>query len=92
MIDIVNHNAAITQLQAINDGLLDIAITEPLHVIEDRSEGHKPIGFARFFHTNGGVMYVKNKGIERPRDMAREGLRIQYPGAPGITSPLTCFC
>jgi hypothetical protein len=32
------------QKQAINDGILDIAITEPLHIIEDRSEGHKTIG------------------------------------------------
>mmetsp|Transcript_8163 Transcript_8163/g.8180 ORF Transcript_8163/g.8180 Transcript_8163/m.8180 type:complete len:88 (+) Transcript_8163:33-296(+) len=31
-------------LQAINDGILDIAVTEPLHIIEDRSEGHKTIG------------------------------------------------
>jgi hypothetical protein len=31
-------------IQAINDGILDIAVTEPLHIIEDRSEGHKTIG------------------------------------------------
>jgi hypothetical protein len=33
-------------------------------------------------------MYVKNKGIERAKDMAREGLRIQYPGAPGTPARL----
>jgi putative hydroxymethylpyrimidine transport system substrate-binding protein len=87
-INIENDCDTFIKMQAINDGLLDIAITEPLHVIEDRSEGHKVIGFARFLHTNGGVMYEKNKGIERPRDMARDGLRIQYPGAPGECSML----
>ena len=71
-------------IDEINAGLLELAITEPLHVISDRAEGHKVKGFARFLHTSGGVMYLKGKGISRPRDMNRAGLRIQYPGAPGI--------
>ena len=80
---LVEPSTHLDPIEAINAGQLDVAITEPLHVIADRSEGHKVIGFARFLHTTGGVMYLKGKGISRPRDMARPGLRIQYPGAPG---------
>lgn len=69
----------------IKDGRLDLAITEPLHLIEDRAAGEEVVGFARFLHTNGGVMYFREAGIERPRDMA--GRRIQYPGAPGAGGP-----
>lgn len=70
---------------AIKEGTLDLAITEPLHLVEDRAEGEDVIGFARFLHTNGGVMYFRDSGIRRPRDMA--GARIQYPGAPGPGGP-----
>ena len=84
---LVEPSSHLDPIEAINSGQLDIAITEPLHVIADRSEGHKVIGFARFLHTTGGVMYLKGKGISRPRDMARPGLRIQYPGAPGRSRP-----
>ena len=59
--------------------LSDCAVTEPLHLVEDRAKGELCVGFARFLHTNGGVM--AKASIERPRDMA--GTRIQYPGAPG---------
>ncbi len=70
----------------IEDGALDLAITEPLHLVEDRAKGEDVIGFARFLHTNGGVMYFPDEsGIRRPRDMA--GARIQYPGAPGPGGP-----
>lgn len=71
------HIDAIAQIQ---DGTLDIAITEPVHLVEDRSNGHPVIGWARFLHTNGGVMYFAGQGIERPKDML--GKRLQYPGAP----------
>lgn len=69
----------------IKDGRLDLAITEPLHLVEDRAAGEEVVGFARFLHTNGGVMYFRESGIRRPRDMA--GRRIQYPGAPGGGGP-----
>ena len=88
-ISLVEPCAHMDPIGAINSGELDVAITEPLHVIADRSEGHKVIGFARFLHTTGGVMFLKNKGISRPRDMARPGLRIQYPGSKGLLS--ICF-
>ncbi|HJK92446.1 MAG TPA: ABC transporter substrate-binding protein [Polyangiaceae bacterium LLY-WYZ-15_(1-7)] len=71
--------------EAIQKGELDVAITEPLHLVEDRAQGRAVRGFARFLHTNGGVMYFAESGIERPRDMA--GKRIQYPGAPGPGGP-----
>lgn len=62
-------------------GEIEAAITEPLHLVHDVAEGQDQVGFARFLHTNGGVMYFKGKGIERPRDLL--GKRLQYPGAPG---------
>lgn len=71
------HVEAIAELQA---GTMDIAVTEPVHLVEDRSKGHAVVGWARFLHTNGGVMYFAGRGIERPRDMV--GRRLQYPGAP----------
>lgn len=69
----------------IETGRMDVAITEPLHLVQDRAEGEEVVGFARFLHTNGGVMYFRDGGIRRPRDMA--GARIQYPGAPGPGGP-----
>lgn len=62
-------------------GDLDVAITEPLHLVVDVAEGAEIAGFARFLHTNGGVMFLASSGIARPRDLV--GKRIQYPGAPG---------
>lgn len=63
------------------DGTVDVAITEPLHLLAERAAGRDVLGFARFLHTNGGVMYPTHAGIRRPKDLA--GKRIQYPGAPG---------
>jgi len=77
----VEPDAHLDAFEAIEKGELDLAVTEPLHLVIDRAQGHNAVGFARFLHTNGGVMYLENKGIERPRDMA--GKRVQYPGAPG---------
>ncbi len=82
LIEPEEHLDAIDEIQA---GTMDLAITEPLHLVEDRAAGKPVLGFARFLHTNGGVMYFKDSGIERPRDMA--GRRIQYPGAPGRGGP-----
>lgn len=72
-------------IDAIKAGVLDVAITEPIHLVEDRAKGEPVVGFARFLHTNGGVMYVRDGQIERPRDMAHK--RLQYPGAPGPGGP-----
>jgi putative hydroxymethylpyrimidine transport system substrate-binding protein len=79
MIEPKEHFDAINEIKA---GNMDVAITEPLHLVEDRAKGHSIIGFGRFLHTNGGVMYIKGKGINRPKDLV--GKRIQYPGAPGL--------
>jgi ABC-type nitrate/sulfonate/bicarbonate transport system substrate-binding protein len=82
LIEPEEHLDAIDEIEA---GRMDVAITEPIHLVADVAE-EKPVrGFARFLHTNGGVMYLKGKGIERPRDMA--GKRLQYPGAPGPGGP-----
>jgi ABC-type nitrate/sulfonate/bicarbonate transport system substrate-binding protein len=76
---------------------LDAAVTETIHLAQDRHKlgAGKLLGFSRFLHTLGGVMYAEAKQsgsfkprltIQRPRDMCQPGkqLRIQYPGAPGI--------
>jgi ABC-type nitrate/sulfonate/bicarbonate transport system substrate-binding protein len=72
------HLDAMAEIEA---GKMDAAITEPIHLVADRAKGQSVVGWARFLHTNGGVMYLNGRGIERPRDMA--GKRVQYPGAPG---------
>ena len=82
MIEPKEHLDAVDEIEA---GQMDLAVTEPLHLVEDACEGKDVVGIARFLHTNGGVMYFEGKGIERPRDMA--GKRIQYPGAPGPGGP-----
>ncbi len=65
---------------ALQDGRMDLAVTEPIHLARHRGSGTPIVGFARFFHTNGGVMYLKGRGIERPRDMV--GARVQDSAAP----------
>jgi len=84
-LEIIEPEQHLDAVDAIEDGTMDLAITEPLHLVEDRADGRPVVGFARFLHTNGGVMYRTGQGIERPRDMA--GVRIQYPGAPGPGGP-----
>jgi ABC-type nitrate/sulfonate/bicarbonate transport system substrate-binding protein len=66
---------------AMQRGEVDVAITEPIHLLQDLVKGEQLVGFARFLHTNGGVLANRAAGIERPADMA--GKRVQYPGAPG---------
>ena len=84
-LQIIEPDAHMDAMEAIEAKEMDVAITEPLHLIEDRAEGHDAVGFTRFLHTNGGVMYRTGHGISRPRDM--NGVRIQYPGAPGPGGP-----
>mmetsp|Transcript_11074 Transcript_11074/g.22935 ORF Transcript_11074/g.22935 Transcript_11074/m.22935 type:complete len:371 (+) Transcript_11074:264-1376(+) len=67
-------------------GRLDVAVTEPLHLAQDAARGKPVVGFSRFLHTDGGVMFDKSKsGIERPSDMC--GKTISYPGSPGPGGP-----
>lgn len=80
-LELIEPEEHLDAMEAIEQGEMEVAVTEPLHLIEDVAEGRPAVGFARFLHTNGGVMYLEDSGIERPRDMA--GARVQYPGAPG---------
>ena len=66
-------------------GRLDVAVTEPLHLAQDAARGRPVMGFARFLHTDGGVLYDASKGIRRPADMC--GATISYPGSPGPGGP-----
>lgn len=79
MIEPEEHFDAIEEIKL---GNMDVAITEPIHLVEDRANEEPVIGLARYLHTNGGIMYNKAKGIRRPSDLI--GKRIQYPSAPGI--------
>lgn len=71
--------------KAMEQGEIEIAITEPIHLVQDVARGEGLVGFARFLHTNGGVMVLERSGITRPRELA--GKRLQYPGAPGKGGP-----
>ena len=82
-VELIEPEEHLDAVEAIEKGEMDCAVTEPLHLVEDRAKGEMCIGFARFLHTNGGVM--AKAGIERPRDMV--GCRVQYPGAPGKGGP-----
>lgn len=84
-LELIEPQEHLDAVALIASGEMDMAVTEPLHLVEDRAEGKEVIGFARFLHTNGGVLYFEGSGIERPRDMA--GKRLQYPGAPGPGGP-----
>jgi putative hydroxymethylpyrimidine transport system substrate-binding protein len=66
-------------------GRLDVAVTEPLHLAQDAARGADVLGFSRFLHTDGGVIYRKSSGITRPSDMC--GMTISYPGSPGPGGP-----
>lgn len=82
-VELIEPEEHLDAVEAIEKGEMDCAVTEPLHLVEDRAKGEMCVGFARFLHTNGGVMAKAE--IERPSDMA--GARIQYPGAPGPGGP-----
>jgi len=67
-------------------GRLDVAVTEPLHLAQDAAKGKPVLGFSRFLHTDGGVLYDAGRGdIQRPADMC--GKTISYPGSPGPGGP-----
>uniref|UniRef100_A0A7S0NQE5 Thiamine pyrimidine synthase n=1 Tax=Calcidiscus leptoporus TaxID=127549 RepID=A0A7S0NQE5_9EUKA len=69
----------------IEQGTLDVAVTETLHLAIDSAAGKEVLGFSRFLHTDGGVMYLPPSGITRPRDMCNK--TISYPGYPGPGGP-----
>lgn len=80
-IEMIEPEQHFDALEEIENGSMDIAITEPIHLVEYKAMNENVVGFARYLHTNGGVMYNKDKGIQSPKDLI--GKRLQYPGAPG---------
>ena len=66
-------------------GRLDVAVTETLHLAQDAAKGKPVMGFSRFLHTDGGVMFLESANITRPKDMC--GKTISYPGSPGPGGP-----
>jgi ABC-type nitrate/sulfonate/bicarbonate transport system substrate-binding protein len=72
--------------EEIISGNLDVAVTEPLHLAQDAAKNKPVMGFSRFLHTDGGVLYDAADGsIKRPADMC--GKTISYPGSPGPGGP-----
>jgi putative hydroxymethylpyrimidine transport system substrate-binding protein len=69
-------------LEMLAAGELDYAITEPIHLVPERSEGVAVTGIATFLHTRGGIQYPVDRGWESPADL-EPGVRLNYPGAPG---------
>lgn len=67
----------------LESGDLDLAITEPIHLVLENNTNIPLIGFGRFLHTDGGVMYLEESGIKSPKDLVHK--TITYPNAP---SPL----
>ncbi len=80
-LELIQPEAHLDAPEQIAAGEIDLAITEPLHLVADRAAGKPLVGFGRFLHTNGGVMVLERSGITRPAELV--GKRIQYPGAPG---------
>lgn len=80
-VELVEPEEHFEAFSAMQQGDVDIAITEPIHLVQDAVKGAPLVGFARFLHTNGGVMVLERSGVSRPRELA--GKRVQYPGAPG---------
>ena len=56
-VELIEPQQHMDAIEAIEKGDMDVAVTEPLHLVEDAAQGHDAVGFARFLHTNGGVMY-----------------------------------
>lgn len=81
-IEMIEPEKHFDALEEIENNSMDITITEPIHLVEDKATNQNVVGFARYLHTNGGVMYNKDKGIKTPKDLV--GKRLQYPGAPGL--------
>jgi len=99
-VDIIEPQDHFDPLVDLQEGKLDAAVTETLHLLQYRAGESKPniVGFSRFFHTLGGVMYCKDGPfgkVTRPRDLAsltdpadgKKRIRLQYPGAPGKGGP-----
>ncbi|WP_343751054.1 ABC transporter substrate-binding protein [Lentibacillus halophilus] len=80
MIEPKEHFDAIDE---IHNGTMDIAVTEPLHLVQDKLKSIDVIGITRFLESDSGVMFLKNNGITRPKDII--GKRLTYPSAPGPT-------
>jgi len=83
LVEPTNHWEAEEEIIA---GNLDVAVTEPLHLAQDAAKNKPVLGFSRFLHTDGGVLYDASDGtITRPADMC--GKTISYPGSPGPGGP-----
>lgn len=69
-------------LEMLAEDELDYAITEPIHLVPERSEGVPVTGIAKFLHTRGGIQCPTGRGWNSPADL-EPGVRLNYPGAPG---------
>ena len=75
-VEIIEPEEHFEAFDKIHAGELDIAVTETLHLLQDRAQlgPNKVLGFSRFFNTVGGVMFKKEIGgikIDRPSDLCK---------------------
>ncbi len=75
-VEIIEPAEHLDAVEAIEKGEMDVAITEPLHLVEDRAAGRPCIGFARFLHTNGGVM-ARSSCVMKSATMSCAGVSIE---------------
>ena len=60
-IEMIEPKEHFDALDEIENGSMDIAITEPIHLVQDRAKEQNVIGFARYLHTNGVLCITKIK-------------------------------
>jgi ABC-type nitrate/sulfonate/bicarbonate transport system substrate-binding protein len=79
VVEPADHHETMDELA---DGETDLAVTEPLHLVVERSEGVPVVGVGSFLDARGGIQYPVGRGWESPADL-EPGVRLNYPGAPG---------
>uniref|UniRef100_UPI0021B2428E ABC transporter substrate-binding protein n=1 Tax=Staphylococcus epidermidis TaxID=1282 RepID=UPI0021B2428E len=60
---------------------MDIGISEPIHVVEDRGKEENVMGFGRYVQSKGGIMYKKDKNMGGGKDLMGKG--VEYRGGGG---------
>lgn len=68
-------------LDALCAGRVDVAITTPVRLLMAAGKGQPVVGFSRFQHGSGGVVFLRGHGVDRPRALV--GKRLLAPPALG---------
>jgi len=57
-------------LDLLLDGKGEFALAHPLSLVSHFLDGHEVLGIARFFHTDGGLLYRPQDGLQVPSDIS----------------------